>query len=401
MRANLPKLVGIERARLLQNLGADGDLAYIVQGRAEPQILDALAVPAKAPRNQLRVRANPRGVPSEAGITHTHRGRIRVESSHRTQVPATATNPFLPLPSDGMPSSAESQRLRAEFAEAPAAPEATLEERRAQWEAEAALVPLPTDITVTPLVAGGVPCELISVPDTDPGARLMYLHGGGFVSGSCVTHRDFAARMSRASGAPVVLVDYRLAPEHPSPAATDDAVAVYRSLLAAAIEPSRIAFAGDSAGGGLTASALVALRDLDEPLPAAGVLLSAWLDMTLAGESYETRAAVDLRLTRAGLADAAVAYVAGGDARHPLASPVFADLQGLPPLLIHVGDEEILRSDSVLFAERAREVDVDVELEIWPEMWHVWHAWAAELPEAREAIARIGEFLRRRLATFA
>lgn len=300
-----------------------------------------------------------------------------------------------------MSSSADSHRLHAAFAAQPAAPVQTFAEDRAAWESEAALVPLPVDVTFVPLVAGGVPCEFVSAPESDPSARLVYFHGGGFVSGSCVTHRDFAARMSRACGAPVVLVDYRLAPEHPSPAATDDAVAVYRSLLADGIEPSRIAFAGDSAGGGLTASALVALRDLGEPLPAAGVLLSAWLDMTLSGESFATRADADLLLTRVGLADAAVAYVAGGDPRDPLASPVLADLRGIPPLLIHVGDEEILLSDSVTFAERAQEAGVETEIEIWPEMWHVWHAWAAELPEARDAIDGIGAFLRRRLATFA
>jgi acetyl esterase/lipase len=202
--------------------------------------------------------------------------------------------------------------------------------------------------------------------------------------------------VSRAAGARVLLIDYRLAPEHPFPAAVDDATRAYQFLLASGIQPARAAIAGDSAGGGLTVASLLALRDAGARLPAAGVCLSPWFDLTMSGGSIRSKAAVDPMVQGENLGRMAQAYLGTADAKLPLASPLFADLRGLPPLLVHVGTAEVLLDDSIRFAERARAADVDVTLDEWDDMVHVWHAFAAFLPEAREAMQRVGAFLRRR-----
>lgn len=275
--------------------------------------------------------------------------------------------------------------------------EQSFAEQRAALESLTGMAPRPGDVTFAPVEAGDRPAEWVAAPGARYDRALLYLHGGGYCVGSINTHRHLAADLSRAAGLRVLLLDYRLAPEHPFPAAVDDAVAAYRFLLEAGLDRRHLAIAGDSAGGGLTAATLLALRDGDLPLPAAAALLSPWLDLTQSGESMEGRAAADPMVQRAALQRMADAYLNGADAEAPLASPLFADLRHLPPLLIHVGTAETLLDDSRRFAERATAAGVDVKLEVWDDMVHVWHAFAFILPEAREANARIGDFLRRHL----
>jgi acetyl esterase/lipase len=228
---------------------------------------------------------------------------------------------------------------------------------------------------------------------------VLYLHGGGYTMGSCNTHRALGARLAVVSRAPVLIIDYRLAPEHPFPAALEDALAAYRWL----IEPGRpvhsITLAGDSAGGGLVIATAIALRDQGDRLPAAIVCMSPWADLAVQGESMVTRAKSDPLIGRESSLQHAASYVAQHDPRSPLISPVYADLHGLPPLLIQVGDYEVLLSDSVRLAERARQAGVDATLEIWDGMWHVWQAYAGYVPEAQQAINRVGAFIGQHLAS--
>jgi acetyl esterase/lipase len=270
----------------------------------------------------------------------------------------------------------------------------TIEEMRATMETATAVMPLPDDVRFEPADAGGVAAEWTSAPEAAAGRAIVYFHGGGYVSGSVRTHRLLVADLARACGVRVLSVDYRLGPEHPFPAAVDDAVTAYGFLRQQGIPASRIAFGGDSAGGGLTVAALLALRDRGEPLPAAGVCISPWLDLSLSGRSMDTREAVDPMLNRTRLGVMARGYLGGTDPRTPLASPLFAELGGLPPLLVQVGTAEVLLDDSTRFAERARQTGVDVDLEVWDDMIHDWHAFALVLPEGRQALERIGAFVK-------
>jgi acetyl esterase/lipase len=271
----------------------------------------------------------------------------------------------------------------------------TVTERRAAAESMASQPPPGT--SVEPVDAGGVPAEWVVAPGADSGRVLLYLHGGAYQIGSPGTLRHMVALLSGAARARVLSVDYRLAPEHPFPAAVDDAVAAYRWLLASGTDRGVLALAGDSAGGGLALASLVALRDAGEPMPAAAVVMSPWTDLALTGESLRTRADVDVLIKPGGMAETAQAYLAGQDPRHPYASPLYADLHGLPPMLIHVGDAEVILDDSTRLAARARAHGVDVTLEVWDEMPHVWHAFAGMLPEADQAIERIGSWLSERI----
>lgn len=276
--------------------------------------------------------------------------------------------------------------------------EPSVAEMRAGLEAMTQMAPLPDDVRREVVSANGVPAEWVSVPDIDPGRVILYLHGGGYVIGSINTHRDLAQRLSRAARARVLLIDYRLAPEHPHPAAVDDATAAYRWLLAEGFKPGRLVVAGDSAGGGLTVATLLAVRDAGLPAPAAGVCLSPWVDLEQSGESMTSKADADPMVQRDGLSKMAAMYLNGQSARTPLASPLYADLHGLPPLLIQVGTAETLLDDSTRLAERARAAGVQTTLEPWDDMIHVWQAFAALLPEGQEAIERIGEFVRQHAA---
>jgi len=281
----------------------------------------------------------------------------------------------------------EMMRVLAQHADEP------LEEIRAQFEAMSAGFTPSADIRTERLSAGGVPAEWVVAPGAGADRTMLYLHGGGYVVGSINTHRDLAARLSRAARARVLVIDYRLAPEHPYPAAVEDAMATYRWLLAAGVPPQRIVIAGDSAGGGLTVATLVALRDAREPLPAAGVCLSPWVDLEGSGESMKTKAAVDPLVSRERVRKTAAYYLAGQDPRTPLAAPLYADLTGLPALLIQVGTAETLLDDSTRLAARARQAGVTVTLEPCEDMVHVWQVFAAILPEGQRAIERIGEFI--------
>ncbi len=240
---------------------------------------------------------------------------------------------------------------------------------------------------------GGVPSYWVERPETDRDRVVVYLHGGGYSAGSFRSHRDIVSRLCKESGARMLVPEYRLAPEHPFPAQLEDSVAVYRHVLEMGVDPARIVVAGDSAGGGLTVSTLLALRERSLPMPAAAALISPWTDLEATGASMIENAAWDY-VTRHGLGVYARRFVRPHDLRNPLAAPLHADLGGLPPLLVQVGDAETLRDDGVRLAERARAAGVAVELEVWPDMIHVFHAFAGLCAEGREAIARIGAFVR-------
>ena len=272
---------------------------------------------------------------------------------------------------------------------------ASVEELRATNE-EMARPPEP-DVESEQVDANGVGAAWISAPGAAADRVLLYLHGGGYIMGSLNTHRDLMGRISRAGQARVLGLDYRLAPEHPFPAAVDDTVAGYQFLLEQGIPPERLAIAGDSAGGALTLAALVAGRDAGLPMPAAAVCLSPFLDLEGTGESIKTRADVDPIASPAVIDVWAKAYLAGADPRTPLANPLYANLSGLPPLLIQVGDYEVLLDDSTRLAERGQAAGVQVKLEIWPEMIHRWHSYASVLPEGQQAIEDIGTFIREQI----
>jgi len=244
-----------------------------------------------------------------------------------------------------------------------------------------------------PVDANGVPAEWI-VPQGVPSARaVLYLHGGSFNSGSIVSHRTLAANVALAAKARSLLIDYRLAPEHPFPAAVEDAVAAYDWLLAQGYDPGQIVVSGDSAGGTLALALLLYLRDRNSPLPAAAVCLSPAPDLTFSGESWLFNARKDLMLDVKKERKAVEIYLRGADPRAPLASPTFGDLRGLPPLLIQVGSHELLLSDCTRLADKARAAGVDVRLEVWPGMQHEWQFAAKFLPEGRRAIANIAAFV--------
>jgi monoterpene epsilon-lactone hydrolase len=274
---------------------------------------------------------------------------------------------------------------------------ASIEEARKNLEGMSSWLPLPAGTRVEPTTAGGVPCDWVSAPDTDAARVCLCLHGGGYTMGSSKATHVLASSFSAASGCRVLVIDYRLAPEHPFPAALEDTITAYRWLLDQGIPPSRIVILGLSAGGGLALSALVSLRDAGVALPAAAVLLSPWIDLAATGPSVTTRAEADPWLTDAMNHYHAELYAGGKDVRHPLISPLYADLHGLPPLLIQVGGDEIMLDDSTRVAERARAVGVEVTLDIWEGMWHLWHAFASRLPEGKGAIEQVGQFIRRKL----
>lgn len=267
-----------------------------------------------------------------------------------------------------------------------------IEAQRRQWEESASKIPLSDKVSTTAQRIAGVDCEWVSGPSVREDTILLWLHGGGFYAGSCITHREFAARLSTAASVSVLLVDYSLAPEHPFPAGLEDVLKVYRSLLTTDFDKKRIFIGGDSAGGGLALSSMLALRSTHDPLPAAAILLSPWVDLMLRGETLASRELLDPLVSEAGLRLAAELYRGNHPLDDPLLSPIDADLEGLPPLLIHVGDHEILLSDSLRLAENARKAKVDVEMKLWPKLWHFFHAWD-ELPETKVSLHEIARFL--------
>ena len=249
------------------------------------------------------------------------------------------------------------------------------------------------DVTVEPVTANGVRAEWTSTPQDSRDAALLYVHGGGYVIGSLDSHRHVVSEAGRAARAWALALDYRLAPEHPFPAAVEDAVSGYRYLLSRGIRPGRIAIAGDSAGGGLVVAAMLAIREADLPQPACGWCISPWVDMEGIGESMSSRAAADPMVQREGLLEMASLYLNGADPRSPLAAPIYADLRGLSPLLIQVGAAETLLDDAIRLAKIAGAADVRVDLQIWPEMVHVWHLFHPELKAGRRAIDAGGAYV--------
>jgi acetyl esterase/lipase len=281
----------------------------------------------------------------------------------------------------------------------PIDPQASVAELRAWLEPTAA----PEGVSATPVDAGGVAAEWVVADGADGDRRVLYLHGGGYVIGNLDSHREIAGRISITAGVAVLLLDYRLAPEHPFPAAVEDARAALRWVQTngpgGAGAATATFVAGDSAGGGLVISTLVSARDAGDVLPDAAVTLSAWADLECTAASMETRADADPMVTKEVLLRMTREYIQDGDASTPLASPIHSDLTGLPPLLLIVGDAEVLLDDSTRLAERAKAAGVDVTLDVWPEMFHIFPVFAGVLPEGQQAIERIGEFLKQRAAT--
>jgi monoterpene epsilon-lactone hydrolase len=295
-----------------------------------------------------------------------------------------------------MPSE-EMQNIAALLLSQPVLSGAPVEQLRANMEMMTAVAPPPADVSYEPVDAGGVPAEWVTAPGVRTDAAILYLHGGGYAIGSINTHRMLAANISRTAGVRVLIIDYRLAPEHPHPAAVDDATAAYRWLLAQGLDAAKLAISGDSAGGGLTVATLLALRDAGDPLPACAVPMSPWVDMDQSAASYSTRADVDPMVSAVGLKQMADWYLNGQPTETPLASPIHADLSGLPPLLVQVGDHEVLLDDATTLVERAKQAGVDATCEIGEGCFHVYQAFP--VPEATEAIGRLAVFVNQHVAS--
>lgn len=272
----------------------------------------------------------------------------------------------------------------------------SIQAQRDRQERTSKYTPLPADVHCQPVSVAGMPAEWIEAPSADSGV-LLYLHGGAFALGSIDVFREWVARLARATKTRALLIGYRLAPEHPYPAALDDAIAAYLWLLKQGVKPSEIILAGDSAGGGLALSMLVRLRDAGRPLPAGVVCISPWADLALTGSSIWDKADVDPILSRRDLDRYAEYYAGPVERTESLISPLYADLHGLPPLLIQVGSEEVLLDDATRCAAKARAAGVEVTLETWEGMFHVFHLLPF-LPETKRALASIAGFVSHKLA---
>jgi epsilon-lactone hydrolase len=289
-------------------------------------------------------------------------------------------------------SDAEIGALRAKLASRPRSDD--YRQRRKDIDARGLQYGIAPDVGVEPVTANGVKAEWTATPNDLRDAALLYLHGGGYVIGSLDSHRHLAAEAGRAAGIAALALDYRLAPEHPFPAAVDDALAGYRFLLGRGISPGRVAIAGDSAGGGLVVAAMLAIREAGLPQPGCGWCISPWVDMEAIGETMSSKAAADPTVQRAGLLEMAKMYLSGADPRSPLAAPIYANLSGLAPLMIQVGACETLLDDALRLANIGGAADVRVDLQIWPEMIHVWHLFHPELKAGRQAIEAGGAYVR-------
>lgn len=272
-------------------------------------------------------------------------------------------------------------------------------ERRARIEEVGAVWPVAGDIALARVAIGGMPAEWSAAPGSEQDRVLLFFHGGGYCSGSILSHRRLVTEAGRAARMRTLAVGYRLAPEHPFPAALDDAHAAWRFLLGQGIAPESIVVGGDSAGGGITLALAGQLRDAGAALPAALWLMSPWTDLTMSGETMASKDAVDPLIHRAYLEELAEAYVpAAADRRDPRVSPLFARPGGLPPILIQVGSDETLLADSTRLAAAAGAAEVAVTLEIWPRMIHAWPLWNTGLERGRAALASAGAFMRREIA---
>jgi monoterpene epsilon-lactone hydrolase len=271
----------------------------------------------------------------------------------------------------------------------------TLEQRRQALENSARYLPIPRRMIVTRTKIDDIPAEWLRPPGSEPRRVVLYLHGGAYTMGSCATHRALASRIAIEANARVLLPEFRLAPENPFPATIEDALTSYRWIIQREASPEKTIVVGDSSGGGLAVSLLVLAREAGLSLPACAVCLSPWADLEMTGESIATRAQVDPICSLDESHYHAQLYAKGVERRAWIVSPIYADLSGMPPMLIQVGDREILLDDSMRLAERAREDSVDVEVEVWDGMWHVWQLFAWYMPEGGHAIGNIGAFIRK------
>jgi epsilon-lactone hydrolase len=271
-------------------------------------------------------------------------------------------------------------------------------ERRKRLDDVGSVWPVADDVKLTPVDVSGVPGEWSIVPGSDPSRVLMFFHGGGYCSGSILSHRRLVTEAGRAAGLRTLAIAYRLAPERPFPAAYDDALTAWRFLRNQDIPSAHIAVGGDSAGAGLTVALISRLRDADEELPGCAWLISPWTDLTMSGSTLATKAAVDPLMNKQYLNELADAYLPTGiDRRDRRVSPLYADLKDFPPILIQVGSAETLLDDATRFAAVAGAADVPVTLEIWPHMIHAWPLWNAHLEPGRRALANAGAFIRQHL----
>jgi phosphinothricin tripeptide acetyl hydrolase len=293
--------------------------------------------------------------------------------------------------------SAEITAVRKMLAEMSSNEPVSIADQRRNMDNISQLFPLTADYVVEPGKVGGIEGDWVRKRGVRSDAALLYLHGGGYSLGSPLSHRHLVGAISAAANIPVFAANYRMAPENQFPAAVDDATAAYKGLLNLGYPAGRLAISGDSAGGGLTVATLVSAKQRGLAMPAAAALISPWADLSNSSPSYRARAERDPMIQRQSLDNFAAAYLGKQDVKTPLASPLFADLKGLPPLLIQVGADEVLHDDSVLLHERASEAGVESTLESWGEMIHVWHFFHPMLARGREAIERIGQFLRSRM----
>ncbi len=271
-------------------------------------------------------------------------------------------------------------------------------ERRQRLDEVGSVWPVADDIRLEQVDLGGVPGEWSTAPGSSASGALLFLHGGGYCSGSILSHRRLVTEAGRAAGCRTLSVSYRLAPEYPYPAAFEDALTAWRFLRRQGIVAKNIAVGGDSAGGGLTAALLTSLRDDHEELPGCVWLLSPWTDLTMSGSTLTTKDAVDPIIHKGYLNELADAYLSSSISREdPKVSPLYADLKGLPPMLIQVGSAETLLDDATRFAGIAGAADVSVTLEVWPHMIHAWPLWNAHLEPGRQALAKAGAFIRQHL----
>jgi epsilon-lactone hydrolase len=292
---------------------------------------------------------------------------------------------------------AQLDSLIAQLRAQPAPAKPTVADARAGYEQMGAMLGGAPDARCEKVNVGGIAAEWVAAPGADPQRVVLYLHGGAHVIGSLNTHRRLAYDISAASAARLLMIDYRLAPEHPFPAGVNDATTAWRWLLEQGFSARRLAIAGDSSGGGLTFSTLVNLRDQTLPLPACAAVMSPWVDLECTGTSVATRAERDPILTKEFLSWMAGLFLHGKDPRTPLASPLHADLAGLPPMLIQVGTAEILLDDSLRIAERLHRAGVDVHLTVWPDMPHVFAFFAPILSEGRDGCLETGNYIRCKL----
>jgi len=253
--------------------------------------------------------------------------------------------------------------------------------------------PVAPDVKVGQREVGGVPAFLLTPPDADESRIGVYLHGGGYVYGSQLSHGSLVAEAARAARCPMLHLQYRRAPEHRYPAALEDAMSAYAALLAEGWPPGDVVMAGDSAGGGLVLATLLAARDRGLPMPGAAACISPWVDLAGTGETFQTKEAVDPLVSKQVVSLVADSYLAGTSPTTPYASPLYGDVHGFPPVLIQVGDREILLSDAERFAAKLADAGSPVALEVWPGMVHVWHLHHTRLAKARQALARLGRFL--------